>query len=134
MLTGLFAARVAAQLVQLIAPQPWLPSFERFQGSDLPYPALLVAQLAILGTMTTVAWRAAAGALQRSGSLARFLRIAGWIYLAVMSMRLAVGLIAPNAGAWFAAPIPALFHLVLATFVLTWAAIVRPVGVPGETE
>lgn len=35
-----FAARVAGQVLQSILPQPWLPPFEAFQASNLPYWAL----------------------------------------------------------------------------------------------
>jgi hypothetical protein len=123
-LTLLFAARVTAQLVQRVAPVDWLPAFGAFQGSGLAYPTLLGAQGVILVAMIAIVVRLAAGAWTAPSRVRRTLTVVGWIYFGVMAARLAIGALL-DAGAWFEAWIPAVFHLVLATFVLTWATCLR---------
>jgi chromate transport protein ChrA len=122
MLTFLFAARVAAQALQRWLPVPFLPPFGAFQGSALPYAILLPAQLAILALMSRIVWRTHKSALRRRPRASRILAILGCIYFAAMLARLLIGLIVPGAPVWFRTPISALFHLVLATFVVVLAA------------
>jgi len=98
-LSFLFALRLLGQAVQRWAPQDFLPVFGAFQGSELPYWLLLSAQLA---------W---AGVIYMAGSLAR----------------IAVGLAVPAAPDWFRTWIPAVFHVVLAAYVLTLALCHRRV-------
>ncbi|MCY4625892.1 MAG: hypothetical protein OXC99_12960 [Chloroflexi bacterium] len=43
-LTALFVARVLAQALQWVSPVSFLPSFDAWQGSSLPYPALFASQ------------------------------------------------------------------------------------------
>jgi hypothetical protein len=50
-LTFLFALRVAGQAIQRWAPQSFLPPFDAFQGSNLPYFVLLGSQIVTLGAM-----------------------------------------------------------------------------------
>jgi hypothetical protein len=121
-LTAAFALRVIGQAVQDISPQPWLPAFGAFQGSGLTYPLLVAAQVAILIAMVAVTCRVAQGRWSARPAVVRTLRALGRAYLVAMLARLAIGVEMPEAGAWFAAWIPAVFHVVLATFVLTWAA------------
>ncbi|MEA3192186.1 MAG: hypothetical protein QOD26_519 [Betaproteobacteria bacterium] len=45
----------------------------------------------------------------------------GSLYMAGSLLRIAVGLAVPGVPAWFSAWIPALFHLVLASYVLALA-------------
>jgi hypothetical protein len=49
----------------------------------------------------------------------------GGIYMVGSLLRIAVGLAVPGASAWFSTWIPALFHVVLAGYVL---ALARPRG------
>ena len=125
LLTALFAARVLAQLVQRERPVPWLPAFDAFQGSNLTYPVLLAAQMLILAAMIGIIARLAREPWQVPPLVQRLLAVFGWIYFGVMAARLAIGVLAPHSGAWFTAWIPAVFHLVLAAFVLAWAACLR---------
>jgi hypothetical protein len=117
-LTALFAARVAGQAVQRWVPQPFLPSADAFQGSNLPYPALLGAQLLILAVMIAVAWRVQRGRMVRNPGAARVLGWLGAAYMAFALARIAVGLGMPGAPAWFRTWVPAFFHIVLAGYVL----------------
>ena len=57
LLTGLFTLRVVGQLVQAVGPFPFLPPFDAFQGSTLPYGALLAAQVVIIAAQVEFARR-----------------------------------------------------------------------------
>jgi hypothetical protein len=113
-----FAARVAGQAVQGALPQPWLPPFDRWQGSGLPYPVLLAAQCLILGAMLWAAIRAWRGTLRSSSGAMKVATVLGTAYFAGALARIAIGAFVPAAPAWFRAWIPASFHVVLASFVL----------------
>ena len=110
LLTFLFSLRVAGQAVQRWAPQSWLPPFDAFQGSNLPYGFLLLAQLAILAAMIFCNIRR-----PRGGPVLLWF---GAIYMTGSVLRIVVGLALPSAPAWFSTWIPAVFHLVLAGYVL----------------
>lgn len=118
----LFALRVAGQALQLWLPQPFLPPFHAFQGSNLPYWLLLTAQLAILAVMARLAWRMQMGTLLPRRRLARALAWTGGIYMTGSLARLMIGVAVPAAPSWFTAWISGFFHLVLAAFVLALAA------------
>jgi hypothetical protein len=125
LLTLLFAARVAGQAVQRWLPQPLLPPFAAFQGSGLPYWALLGAQLLILWLMVATAVRAHRATLVANPRTGRALAWIGWLYMTGSLLRIAVGVLVPVAPGWFKAWIPGFFHLVLAGFVLVLAAYHR---------
>jgi hypothetical protein len=120
-LTGLFALRMAAQAIQRWAPQPWLPAFNDFQGSSLAYSTLLTIQLLILGLMMRTTWRVGRNIAEPSPGLGRGLAWFGGVYMAGSILRILIGLTVPNAHPWFSTWIPALFHLVLAGFVIAAA-------------
>jgi hypothetical protein len=122
LLAGLFSLRVAGQAVQHWAPQGFLPDFAAFQGSSLPYPLLLAFQLVILGWMVRTIMRVGRGATMPNRRVGRWLAWIGSIYMAGSILRIAVGLAIPSAPTWFSTWIPALFHLVLAGFVISAAA------------
>ena len=117
----LFALRVAGQAVQKWQPQAYLPSFGEFQGSGIPYPALLAVQLVILAVMGRVCWRVHSGTLLASHRTGKILRMFGWLYMTGSLARIVVGLLISAAPGWFTTWIPAFFHVVLATFVLVVA-------------
>ena len=121
LLTMAFAMRVLGQALQRWAPQPFLPPFDGFQGSNLPYGLLLSVQLVILVVMTIVCRRVQTGSLVPSARAGTVLMWAGWIYVTVSVARIVVGLSWPAAPAWFSTWIPAVFHVVLAAYVLTLA-------------
>ncbi|HUQ25143.1 MAG TPA: hypothetical protein VM140_05690 [Burkholderiales bacterium] len=105
--------RVAGQAIQRWAPLTFLPPFDAFQGSNLPYPVLLGSQILILGAMIFCNLRRPNGG--------RMLLWIGGVYMAGSLLRIAIGLVVPAAPAWFSTWIPALFHVVLAGYVLTLA-------------
>ncbi len=121
LLTIVFALRVAGQALQRWAPQPFLPPFDAFQGSNLPYWLLLSAQLAISMVMIVVARRVQTGSLDPSARAGTVLMWTGSIYMTASVGRIVVGLFVPAAPPWFSTWIPAVFHVVLAAYVLTLA-------------
>lgn len=122
LLIALFCLRVIGQLVQAISPVSWLPPLTVWQGSALPYEALLAIQVAIIFAMLCIATRHAAGTVQRRRRLGNWLLFAGAIYFLGMVGRLIIGLADWSDKPWFNRPIPAFFHLILASYVLLLAA------------
>jgi hypothetical protein len=120
-LAGLFAARVLGQAVQRVLPQPFLPPFDAFQGSRLPYALLLGAQVVILAAMALASWRIQRRRLVPVPRIGSALRLLGVVYMPFALTRIVIGWAVPDANAWFRAWIPAVFHVVLAAFVLTLA-------------
>ena len=121
MFSFLFALRVLGQAVQHWWPQPFLPPFRMFQGSSLPYWLLLLFQMVILLIMARLAWRMLRGALVPNFRTGTALLWFGGIYMTASIGRIFVGATLPYAPAWFSTWIPAVFHVVLAAFVLTLA-------------
>jgi uncharacterized membrane protein YecN with MAPEG domain len=135
-LTLLFALRVVGQAIQFWAPQRSLPAFEDFQGSGLPYWILLPSQLMILALMAHYTRRVQIRSLaprRRSGFILAWF---GSIYMSVAAGRIMIALLIPDATAWFTVWIPAVFHVVLASFVLTLALyhVVEFRPPPGENN
>jgi hypothetical protein len=126
MLSGLFAVRVLGQAIQRWWPRSYLPPFNAFQGSRLSYPTLLSAQAIILGLMVWTSWRAATGSFRPSDRKSALWAWVGGIYMFGSLLRIVIGVASPNAPHWFRVWIPALFHVVLAGFVLTLALYFRP--------
>jgi hypothetical protein len=120
-LTVLFLLRVLGQAIQYWLPQPGLPPFASFQGSDLPYWVLLPSQLVILGLMCLTSWRVQAGIGAPRHATGRVLAWLGGFYMAVSIGRLVIGLSVEGVADWFTAWIPAALHVVLAAFVLCLA-------------
>ena len=117
-LTALFAVRVAGQAVQTWFPQASLPAAEAFQGSSLPYGLLLLVQLVILAIMVRTSVRMQSADLPPRRRVGLWLGALGALYMAFALGRIAIGLMVPDANAWFRTWIPAFFHVVLAGYVL----------------
>ena len=118
-LTGLFAFRVMAQPAAL-AVDGWLPPFRSWDGGVLPYPVLLVTQLAILGWMAHTAWRFSTSTVTTRRRIGRAAMAFGGVYFSFMFLRLVLGATVLSDVRWFASPLPAFFHLVLAAYVLIY--------------
>ncbi|MDX1512385.1 MAG: hypothetical protein R3174_01465 [Gammaproteobacteria bacterium] len=116
-LTALFAFRVTAQPLSLV----WdvLPSFGHWQSGALPYGWLLFFQVLILGLMLRISYRHARGRVAASHRLGIWLCLAGGIYFGLMALRLVLGQTLMQGHFWFDRPLPTVFHLVLAAFLLT---------------
>lgn len=128
-LAVLFLGRVIAQLTQAVGTVPYLPSFDDWQSGALPYPILLISQVAILIAQTVLVMRVAAGTFVLSTIAKRLLLALGWLYLTAMAFRLVAGLTFLDGDGWFDARLPSIFHLVLASFVL----VTGHFGVTGRT-
>ena len=126
-LSLLFALRIAGQALQRWMPQAFLPDFGSFQGSSLPYPLLLSAQLVILALMSRATYLVSTGQYRRTPGATRTLWWIGAIYMIASLSRIAAGFAYAHASSWFTAWIPAFFHVVLAGFLLTLA------GAPART-
>lgn len=116
-LTGLFALRIVAQPLSLVVPA--LPTFDAWHGSTMPYPLLLAFQLVILAIMIGVNRKPLHSATRPK--LKRTLILLGQIYFVGMLVRLVLGQVLDPAPDWFNRPLPTLFHLVLATWLLITA-------------
>ena len=116
-LVALFAFRVAAQPLSL-AVHAGLPPFESWHSAALPYGVLLASQLAILGAFGWATYRFGAGGLTPRRSLGVAALWLGGIYFAAMTARLVLGVTLLRDVRWFASPIPTVFHLVLAGWIL----------------
>ena len=116
LLTALFAFRVIAQPLALV----WdpLPPFESWHSRTLPYAALLFFQILILLVMSLITMRFSRGAVRPSRVLGAALLAFGGLYFGVMLVRLVAGLTLMQGHGWFDRPLPAVFHLVLASFVI----------------
>ena len=123
-----FLARVVSQAVQKWAPVPFLPPFDDFQGSGLPYPVLLSAQIAILVLLGVVVARMHRGRSLISPRLILPVIVAGCVYFAVMAVRLVLGLSVLSHSGWFSTWIPTVFHLVLAGLMVLIAAYQHRAG------
>jgi hypothetical protein len=121
LLAVLFALRVLGQAVQLWSPVAWLPSFESFQGSGLPYWVLLSAQALILTFVVLHSSLALRGMVEPRRERGRVLLWLGGTYLAASLGRIAIGAL-PGVPQWFRAWIPGAFHAVLAGYVVTLGA------------
>lgn len=127
-LSVLFALRVLAQLVQAVYEAPFLPPFEAWQGSGLPYPVLLGSQAVILALIVLALWKVRKGDIiprpwQYLGCFAL-----GGVYLSVMAFRLVAGLTFLAENEWFASSIPALFHVILASLILIFGHYLLTLG------
>jgi hypothetical protein len=117
-LAALFALRVIAQPLAL-----WLetlPPFEAWHGGALPYPALVALQLVVLAWTIRTAGRFSAGEVVPSRRVGLAALAIGDLYLTTMLLRLALGATVFSDRRWFASPLPTLFHLVLAAYLLVF--------------
>lgn len=120
-LLGAFVCRVVMQAVQAVGSVPWLPAFERWQSGLLPYPVLLLSQVAIIAGSLSFLAKAGKGTLTRRRKFGQVLACLGGLYLAFDIFRLVLGATLLSGHRFFDNPIPASFHVVLALMVLIWA-------------
>ncbi len=118
-LTLLFCFRVCAQLIQKFYPLDILPAFDQWQSGVMPYPVLVAFQIAILVFLLIHILKLSQGNIAQNYRRGRFCLIAGSIYFLLMLFRLVMGLGFAPEHHWFGAIIPTIFHLVLASILLT---------------
>ncbi len=119
-LTGLFAFRVIAQLVQYMSPVNFLPPYEIWHSGALPYGWLVVTQGVILVLCLRIAWNVNNGAIMPSAHKGKILLWLGIVYLVIMCVRLIFGVIILPDHYWFGAILPTIFHLLLASFLMVY--------------
>lgn len=112
-------------IIQIKTPVAFLPPLESFKGSELPDAVLLAAQIVILILFVVVVRRMAAGIRVIALRWTYPTIVLGVIYFLVMTARLVLGHTILADDKWFAAPIPASFHLVLASAVMLIGAYDR---------
>jgi hypothetical protein len=120
LLLALFAFRVLAQPLSLVLHSAILPRFDSWQGAVLPYGLLLAAQLLLLTAFGWTAYRFSTGVVRPRRSVGAVALTIGSLYFLSMVARLLLGLTVLNHQRWFASPIPTIFHLVLAAWVLVY--------------
>ena len=118
-LLAAFVFRVLAQLVQFYSDVAWLPPFATWAAGGLPYQLLVTIQVVIIAMALVAIRKLALGNLIPRRNWSFFLLSAGGVYFLAMAARLIAGATFLANNAWFAASLPAVFHLVLAAFVLT---------------
>lgn len=114
----IFCCRVIAQFSLTIMDVPFLPPFEAWYSGAVPYPQLLASQILIIMVMGWVSWRFSSAQVVAKRQMGIVLLLLGSLYFSVMIIRLLVGFMDWSDAAWFHRPIPSIFHLALATFVL----------------
>ena len=117
-----FGFRAAAQLLQQVHPVAALPRLDAWHSAALPYPVLLAVQVMIIILFAYIAQGVWRGTTRRRPLLGQWLRRLGGFYFAGMVARLALGLTVLSGHHWFDKPVPTLFHLVLAGFLLVLAS------------
>jgi hypothetical protein len=118
LLTGLFALRVAGQVLVVLRTPSWLPPMQDW--NLVPYRFLLPVQLVMLGVMTWIDI-SISGSFRPPAARTEWL---GWtlvafsaVYAAAMAMRYVVRMRRRPEARWFGGTIPIVFHLVLATYL-----------------
>ena len=117
-LTLAFVLRVIGQAVQLWLPVGFLPPFDDWQGSSLPYPILLGAQILIILIAGWVIRRMWLGAKLIPPRLIIPVLVLGMVYFGGMAMRILMGLTLFPESDWFTSWISSALHLVLAVQVV----------------
>jgi len=127
LLLALFIFRVVSQFIQSDSQLElsYLPKFDEWQGSTLSYPILLVAQIFVIICLIVVIARVRKDNFKPAVWKYRSCLILGSIYFLVMTFRLMGGQTILSEYQWFAKPIPAFFHIILASFILIFGWYLR---------
>ena len=81
---------------------------------------LLASQFVILGLQARIIAAVADGQLLLGRRVRVGVAAFAVVYVAVMAVRLMLGLTVADGHGWFDAPLPSVFHLVLASFLIVW--------------
>ena len=120
LLLGLFTIRVLAQPLALRVDAPLLPRFESWHSGLLPYPVLVLSQVTIILWLSRTAWMFTTGSVAPRFRLGVVMMALGGVYFAAMVIRLLLGATVLRDERWFASPLPTVFHLVLAAYLLLY--------------
>jgi hypothetical protein len=135
-LLATFVFRVGAQLWQLLWPTPILPPFEAWHSATLPYPALVASQLGIIAVGLWVTVGMMRGTLKANRTASQSLLWIGSVYLIGATIRFIAGLTLLRDIPFFAAHVPAFFHIVLASMVIVVANFLLgdPKSIPDDSD
>jgi len=136
MLFALFALRVAGQLAVVLGLAPFLPPMDQWQSGLMPYAALLASQLVILAVLGVVCVQFSRGRgyfVRPHRWLVTPLWVVGWLYASTMILRYAVWMTIRPDQRWTGDLIPVVFHLVLASFLISVAHYHRSVRLKPDT-
>lgn len=114
----LFCGRVLAQHVQSVAGIRFLPPFEAWHSGTLPYSLLLVSQILIIIVAGIVLVRVQKNLYDFSRRRGAVLLWLGNVYFLAMFLRFILGLTVLSSHTWFGSILPAIFHMVLAGFLI----------------
>jgi len=117
-LFALFLCRVVAQPLALVVHSAVLPPFEAWHSGAIPYSLLLASQLLILAASGWISWRFSIGAVEPRRPIGLAAIAVGGLYFLGMVARLVLGATVLSDVRWFASPVPTVFHLVLAGYLL----------------
>ncbi len=120
-LLALFALRVVGQVLVAFFHVSWLPPMQEWYSGLIPYPALLVCQIAIMLLLGTIVTDLASGDgyFSHPNKIAgRWLLGTGTIYFIGMLLRYAIRMLLIPEARWFGGTIPIFFHCALASCVL----------------
>ena len=117
-LLGLFIFRVFAQVLQLCHPIKWLPPFEAWHSQTLPYPYLLISQLAIIILFAWIIKRFYNEKVTPHIVMGKIYLFSGGAYFLFMIIRLFMGQCVLKSHVFWASTLPTLFHLILALFII----------------
>jgi hypothetical protein len=120
LLCALFAVRVVAQPLSRIVS--FLPPFESWHSAAIPYQVLLASQVAILVALASATWGISAGTTGPKRSRGVVALMLGTVYFLSMAVRLVLGFTIFSDVRWFASPLPTIFHLVLASWLLLYGS------------
>ena len=113
-----FAARVLFQVIQYFFPVEWLPSFGQWQSGALPYPVLVIFQIAILAWGSNIVLKVRSEQLTPNLKTSKILLSIGGGYFLFMVFRLFAGQTFANGHYWLDAVLPTIFHILLSCFLL----------------
>ena len=119
-LTVLFSLRVLGQVLVAFFSVPWLPSMEQWYSGLVPYPILLVIQLAMVTVMMKLSIEISRGAgrfAKQHPSWSPILVSFSAIYAGGMALRYILTMLFRPELRWFGHTIPIFFHFVLAGFI-----------------
>ena len=121
-LTSIFFVRVFLQITQFFFNVDFLPSFGTWQSGVLPYGILIVLQLIILGLSLWTIFNFKKGGPKPIRSKGKAYLIIGVAYALIMIYRLVAGMTFAKDHYWLDARLPTIFHLILASIVITLGA------------
>jgi len=119
-LSFMFLLRVLGQVIQRWLPVEFLPPFDAWQGSALPYPVLLLSQVVMLGLLAAAIRGMVRQRRVFSARVSRCMMAIGFVYFAGMALRLILGVTVFDDNRWFTAWISTALHLDLAAIVILW--------------